>query len=150
MFLCVSVIFSVVSFTMLRDGRTLEGGLGLGVFGLASIFFTIRLLPNSTYLRLTPVGFEMCILFKKSFFRWEEVTNFAVVEVNADSSREMVGFDYTPQFRGGGTNDKIRKINMSISGREASLPDSFGLKNEELVALLVKWHGIATNRNYHT
>lgn len=148
MLLCVCILFAVIGFNMLQQGQGIKGGLVFGVFGFGSMVLAVKMLPNSTYLRLTPVGFELCSLFKKTFFRWEEVTNFAVVEVPSGFTRtKLVGFNFTPLYRGGKVSSRIREINTQLSGREASLPDSFGLTHDELVAVLVQWHSAAMGYN---
>jgi hypothetical protein len=40
------------------------GYLGIAFFGLGLVVFVIKLVPNSSYLRVTQEGFTVCSLFR--------------------------------------------------------------------------------------
>jgi len=79
---------------MIREGD-LGGWLVAAVFGAFALTGLVLILPGATYLRLTPEGFTICSLYRKSFIRWTDVQDFRVVLIGRS---KMVGFDYAPHY----------------------------------------------------
>ncbi|MDE2427936.1 MAG: hypothetical protein KGM99_04365, partial [Burkholderiales bacterium] len=98
--------------------------------GLGLLIALVSMLPNASYLQLTPEGFTMRSLYRSHFFRWKDVTAFAVGRV---VSNKMVMFNFAPTYQG---PSKFRSFNASLTGYEAGLPDSYGMSHEALADLL--------------
>ena|SRR5438105_4100241 len=97
------------------------------VFGLCAVVFCINLLPNSSYLSLTSEGFTICSTFRCRSIEWRHVSNFGVARIG---TRKMVGCDPAHQI------SKMGKATKAFSGYVSALPDTYGLKAEELAELL--------------
>jgi hypothetical protein len=126
----IGLFFFVISFFMIADGRTV-GWFCLVVFGLGLVIVGISVLPNASYLRLTPEGFTVCSLYRAHTLRWKDVAGFAVGGLPLN---KMVMFNFSSSYqKPGGT---IRAINVGLAGYEGGLPDSYGLSHEALADLL--------------
>ncbi|MDE3201575.1 MAG: hypothetical protein KGN79_11720 [Acidobacteriota bacterium] len=117
-----------------RREDLIVGWLGVLFFGLCFAVFVLQLLPGAAYLRLNSDGFRFCSLFRRSsLILWQDVSDFRVVPI-PPSGHRMVVFD-----RQGAPSRKVRRINRHLVGASDGLPDSYGLKPEELAALLNEW-----------
>ena len=103
---------------------------GIFFFGLCSLVALISLLPGSSYLDLQAEGFETRTLYRKSFVRWVDTEPFVAVRV---ASRPLVGWSYVSGYTPGAA---ARKRSLSIAGVEDALPETYGLKDTELVQLM--------------
>ena len=99
-------------------------------FGLGLLVFPLQMLPGSTYLRLTKEGFEMSSLYRKRGYRWSDVSGFSVGQV---SKGKMVVFGLSEQFQ---SLQGLRRASKKITGYEAALPDNYGMRYEDLAALM--------------
>lgn len=103
---------------------------GIAFFGLCFLVSLVTMLPGGAYLRLTSEGFTMCSLFRTHTFRWADVEGFVVGRVLL-SRKVMVKFAGSfPRSRA------LRWLNVRLFGFEGALPDSYGLRPEELADLL--------------
>jgi hypothetical protein len=91
------------------------------------------MLPGSAYLRLDPAGFTVCSLFRTHATRWFEVEGFATARI---SGRRMVVYNYSRFHRG---QPRLRRLASTISGYEAALPDTCGMKADSLAELMNQW-----------
>lgn len=103
------------------------GYSGIIFFGLCAVTFGVQLLPNSSYLRLTAEGFTTCSLFRCHTVRWQHVRTFGVGRIGL---KKVVGWDPAADLPG------VLKATKAISGYASTLPDTYGLRAEELAALL--------------
>ncbi len=62
-----SLAFVGAGFLMLSDSP-ITGCLSIIFFGLCAVVFAVSLLPNSSYLRLTPEGFTVCSMFRSRLY----------------------------------------------------------------------------------
>lgn len=125
----ISVVFLAIGFWMIQK-HELAGWLGVFFFGICTCVSIIILVPNSTYLKLSDEGFEICALYRKSFTKWNEVDCFTVRYIGKS---KYVVFNYTDKSR------KRARTSQALAGYDAALPDSFGMKVEELADLMNKW-----------
>ena len=114
---------------MARDGEWL-GYLVGGLFMLAVPFFVLQLHPRAAYLLLNEEGFTYCSLFRAQAVRWVDVEGFGVIAINAF---RMVAWNFVPDHPRTG---RARMLSQAVSGYEAALPDTYGLKPRELAHLL--------------
>ena len=111
------------------------GYLCAGFFGLGIPVFTIQLFPGSTYLALTPEGFTICNLFRKTTIPWNIIDNFFVVSMNpvGVSVQHMVGFNFVESY----DRSRLgRSVAKAVAQCEGALPDTYGKKPQELADFL--------------
>lgn len=103
-------------------------------FGLGVIVYTIQLLPNSSYLHLTPEGFTFCFLFRSHTVPWHLARDFAVIRVRIRVGWfTRVVWKYSPDFA---AHPKARALSRAFCGYDGELPDSYGMRPQELADLL--------------
>ena len=109
--------------------------IGLIFFGLGVIIFSIQLVfPKTSYLKITEKGIEIRNIFKPSFMSWEIIQDFEVGSIPIRFRKKkmiMINFDKTYNKQNFG-----RELARSMAGFEGALPESYGMKHEELVNLL--------------
>jgi hypothetical protein len=121
-----SLLFVAAGFWMLSDGRV-TAYLTIAFFGLCALVFGISLLPNSSYLRLAREGFTVCSMFRSRFIEWRHVGEFGVTRIGL---KKMVGWD--PSH----STSKLGRANKAMCGYASALPDTYGMKAEDLADLL--------------
>jgi hypothetical protein len=131
LYLSGSLIF--VAIGVLTFEGTFISWLSIGFFGLCSLVFALLLLPNASYLQLTPEGFTMCSLFRSHSYSWSEIEDFAVGKM---ANTETVVFNHSPFYKNQNT---LRKTNKKFFGFEAGLPDTYGMSAEKLADLMNEW-----------
>jgi hypothetical protein len=136
--LAVSVAFVAGGIFLLRENPAVAW-MCICFFGLG-IPVGISLLWTGGYsLIVAKDGFTMVTLWRRFFFRWADVDDFAVINFNYGP---RVGFDLkddhsesSPNWRKRITSRKWLKEKY---GRNAILPDDYGLAPDELCRLLVE------------
>ena len=139
--LATCVLFVVTSGALLWAGEApFWSILGLGFFGAGSIVAAVQLLPRAGELRLDQDGFTIRSLFRTQALCWRDVTApFRVVKIR---SQKMVGFD----LAGADGTRYLAELSKSVAGVHAGLPDTYGLRAEDLAALMNEWRDRALNR----
>jgi len=125
----VSLIFVAVSWWVARLGNTV-GYVGVAFFGLGLVVFAIKLLPNSSYLRLTKEGFTVCSLFHCHTVPWPDTSEFGIADLGA---KKMVAWNSSLFAE---KLPSLFKASQLISGYGCALPETYGLGAEKLCALL--------------
>ena len=130
------------------------GWFALIFFGLGVLVFLFQALTNASYLLLTRDGFQMHGIRKSRLIPWSEVGAFAAYipptllaawlpkRIN-NVGPKMVVFDYRPDvdsFR------RMRAVNKALTGHDAGLADTYGLKAEELASLMNAWRSRFADR----
>jgi len=128
----VSLAFVLTGLWMVNDGDGF-GWYGVGFFGLCLVIFLVVMLPNAAYLRITLEGFTMCSLYRAQTFRWVDVSFFGVGHM---LGHRMVMFNLVGTDR---SLRKLRAFNAGLSGYEAALPGTFGLRHAELAELMNRY-----------
>ena len=121
--------FTVLGGFMARGGEWL-GYLVGGLFALGVPVFVLQLHPRAAYLLLHEEGFTYCSLFRAHAVRWADVQGFGVIAINRF---RMVAWNFVPGYPRTG---RTRMLSQAVSGYEAALPDTYGLKPKELAHLL--------------
>ena len=127
--LAVALAFTAGGFIVARENLLVGGGC-IAFFGLCAIVFAINLHPRAAYVELTQDGFTISSLFRRHFTRWTQVAEFFPISVQ---SKSMVGWNYSAEFTGSAT---ARRFATALSGAEAALPDTYGMRAADLAELL--------------
>jgi hypothetical protein len=115
---------------LLTQGSVAFGWLCIGVFAIAAIIFALQLRPGASYLRLNHDGFEFSYAFRKSgLIRWRDVSEFRAGLVPPCHS--MVVYDSTQKSK-----PLLKDINRGLVGASDALPDTYGMKAEDLAKLM--------------
>ncbi len=131
-FFAGSALFVFVGVLLIRDGRPF-GWLPTICFGLSAIVFLIQLHPRASLLILTSEGFEVRALFLSYNYLWKDVSDFFVKRI---AHRSMVVFNFVDDYE---PQPHMRKLDSTVPGAEAALPDTYGKKPEELLSILNAW-----------
>jgi len=124
-----SALFAAGGVWMLVDGEA-KGWFVFAVFGPGTIVAAVALLPGACALTLDQDGFETTTLFRRSRWDWRGVTGFNVISV----PKTLVGFDHS------GLNERrVAQLNAAVFGSSAALPDTYGLRSENLALLMALW-----------
>ena len=128
--------FALVAIGVIKSppGGSAMGWLAVAFFGLCGVVFAAQLLPGASYLRICGEGFVICTLFRKSaVIRWRDVGGFRVATV-PPSLIKMVVFDWN-----GASHPGVRRINHALVGADAGLPDTYGMRPQDLASFLNEW-----------
>ena len=108
-------------------------GLGIKLAVLSS--------PDAISLRLTTSGFEVVAGLQKRTFLWTQVSDFDAFAGRSGSSKVV--------FRYGGPHRSSFRVGLGwldaafAGGRNAYLPDTYGLQTADLVQVLKTWRELA-------
>jgi hypothetical protein len=135
--LAVAAVFVAIGVMMLSERRAgaVDAWIayaGIAVFGLGIPVFAVQLIPGCSYLKIRREGFEFRALWRGARFRWTDVEEFGVARF---TPHRMVGFRFSPSYDRHQVSH-VRRLNQALLGYEAALPDNYGMKHEELAALL--------------
>lgn len=134
----MSLVFVAAGILQLGDGR-LMSWLSVLFFGLCGLVFIIQLHPRASFLKLDRDSFTFCALFRAHTVRWEDTREFGVTQIVLN---RMVGWNFAPGYRPAG---KARALSHSVSGFESALPDTYGLKAEDLAQIMEHWRANSQN-----
>jgi hypothetical protein len=131
-----SALFAVGGFWMIKTGDA-RGWLVLIFFGLAAAVAAVAMLPGAGALTLDAQGFEATNLFRRHRTRWQDTTGFQAARIPPARQMWVVYDDITQNKK------SIAKFNIGIVGRNAALPDTYGLSADDLAQLMAQWRGRA-------
>ncbi len=104
-------------------------------FGAGAAVGIVALLPGASGLTLNRDGFVIVNLYRHRAARWQDVSAFAVAEVNAlFRTQKLVGYDDRTA-----KGARLAALNVSLSGYNSALPDTYGLSCEDLARLMSLW-----------
>jgi hypothetical protein len=132
--LACCLAFTVLGIVLCRDGDPSDrwiGWLCLSFFGFGAVVTLTQIFSRRAQLRLDADGFNVATLRRGSAYRWSEITGpFGAVQV---SSIKLVMFNTTrPPTR-------TSTLNQGFCGYDYSLPDTYGMKAEDLAALMTSF-----------
>lgn len=130
----ISAIFVGLGIFIFRDGK-LAGLLCAIFFGIGMVVAPLHYW--SAQLKLTTDGMLIKNFVREDYYEWQEVDSFAVVTIGLN---HMVGFNFTDQLK---KEMRGRELAKKISGREAALPDNYGMDPMELVMLIMKYKTVS-------
>lgn len=130
-------VMAVAATALLQGERTLGWyllALIPACFGLAALVMLVSLLlPDSSFLALTPAGLIIRSLYQDAFFAWSDIEGFFVENVAEDRRvrwRHAAG--YQARARGG-------NLATRFAAFKRTLPDTYGYRADALAALLDGW-----------
>lgn len=103
-------------------------------FGGGALVSTLQIVANSR-LVLSPEGFTIFGLGRRLTTRWTEVASFSVVAAGASPINRMVAVNLAGADRLG----RARAAARAVLGYDRLLPDTYGMKAQDLAALLDEW-----------
>lgn len=136
------VVVAVVSLTFAAAGLYLVAqderrGLAVaGFFGLTALLAVAMLVYGHANLRLAEDGFAVGRIWRDAAYRWTDVSPFEIVSIHGSG---RVGFDVP------GDHGILANLARKQFGASAILPDSYGMKAEELADLMNAWRTAALN-----
>lgn len=119
------------------------GYFALALFGSFVLVFLLEFAPGSTFLRLSPDGFEVRSLWRSRSYKWSDIDRFGPAAITM-TYRGIPMRCWRVGFRLHRSSNKkhvygaIRKVNEKLCGYEAMLPDNYGMRAPKLAALLNK------------
>jgi hypothetical protein len=132
--LLISLVFVAIGVVALANRKW---GVGLSstiFFGFGAVVAAIQLRPEASYLKLTPQGFVICSLFRKSpLIPWAQVRNFRVGSL-PPAGKRMVLYDSDSS-----SHQVLRGLSRGLAGASDGLPDNYGMKYQELADLMNAW-----------
>jgi hypothetical protein len=125
----VSLTFAVAGlYLVAQDER--RGFAVAGFFGLTALLAVAMLVYGHANLRLTEDEFAVGRLWRDAAYRWADVSPFKVVSIRGG---RRVAFDLA------GDRGMLASLARKQFGASVILPDSYGMKAEELADLLNAW-----------
>lgn len=107
--------------------------LGIGGIAIGAILFV-----RPPCLRLDETGFEVVASLRKRIFLWSEVSDFGVWWHKESS---FVAFNSTSR-----RFTALGRMNAALTGgKNAMLPESYGMSADNLVQLMIAWRESALN-----
>jgi hypothetical protein len=134
-----SALFTVGGAWMITSGDA-SGWFVLTFFGLGAIVAALIMLPGAGALMLDSDGFEVTNLFRHHRSHWQVTAGFAAARI-PHARQPMVVYDDTTQ-----STKSLARINIAIVGRNAGLPDTYGLSADDLARLMAQWRERALGR----
>ena len=110
-----------------------RGWLVVIFFGVCAIVSAVMLLPGAGMLRLDRDGFEATSVFRRHRSRWRDATDFESARIPPSMIALVVYNDANLSGK------SIAKLNTLIAGRNAGLPDTYGLSAADLADLMTEW-----------
>jgi hypothetical protein len=126
------VLLTIGGVLMVRSGDPM-GWLPLIFFTLVALGAAVAMLPGAGALMLDRQGFEVTNLFRRHHTRWQDALRFAAAQIPPATQRWVVYDDISQSTK------RIAKINVAIVGRNAALPDTYGLSPDDLEQLMTQW-----------
>ena len=126
-----SFLFTALGFFLMPEVG-LFGWVLVLFFGACFIVAVLGFVPGASYLKLMPDGFVHCSLWRKNRFRWRDVKDFHVIYMRG---HPMIVFDVSGLER----VSIMAGLSRFVSGADAALSDTYGLKADDLAKLMNDW-----------
>lgn len=127
----MGVLFSAGAAAMANTEGVRLLYLFAGLFLLMTLAEIVELLPSCSYLHLDTEGFTICSFFKRTCIPWSAVDRFFAL-----TDRGAVGMNFVPSYENPVLKNKVLR---TILNCDFALPSQYGLKPEELAALMNKF-----------
>jgi hypothetical protein len=129
--------------------------IGVAFFGVCTAGGVVGVFLGGFELTLDRDGFTCRVVRQSERWRWDDVSDFAVVEyvaaMQGASLRKQVGFN-DKRLAKATSRALGERLSKALTGRDCFLPDpygssSFGLPMEDLARLMAKWQECALARH---
>jgi membrane associated rhomboid family serine protease len=108
---------------------------GVLLFGAGAVLSITQFFPRWAYLRIGPDGLVLRHALRTTRWSWNDIDDFVAYEIQHQyNSTKHVGFnrrDLTPDRQ-----SFWQTITRGLSGVDGALPDTYGMRHDELAALL--------------
>jgi hypothetical protein len=130
--------FTAIGVWMVIDGQKMGWFCG-GFFALGLPIFLIQMHPKASFLIVSEDGFEFSSLFRKTRYLWSDIAEFGTYTLrqNGLPVGTFVGFNFAQGYQ---SAPKMRAVSKAMAGFEGGLPDTYGMKADELALLLASYH----------
>jgi hypothetical protein len=125
----IGFLFSAVGVWMIVDGDGIKAWFCAIFFAAVFITGVLQLLPGTGYLKLDAEGLEFKTLGRSKQVSWGEISGLGTWR---HQNNTFVTFEI-------GTTGKMANLNRSITGTDNMLPDTYGKKAEDLIALMSEY-----------
>ena len=129
--LVLGLIFSAMGYTgylgVSAGAKPAWAAVGLGVLGV--VFAILRIIPGSTYLKLTTEGFTARVIWRTAFIPWSDIKEFDV-----SSPRlfvHQVVYRLTASRKGA-----MNRVARSLMTYDGAIPPEFGVRHDVLLTIL--------------
>jgi hypothetical protein len=102
-------------------------------FGVGTAVALVMLMPGAGGMKLDGAAFEFTSLFRSHSVPWRDATGFMAGTIPR-AGKMMVFFD-DARARG----KALGQLNVSMTGRNAAVPDTYGLSADDLASLMAQW-----------
>jgi large subunit ribosomal protein L33 len=126
--LLICIGFTIAGAVIIRAGNA--RGWFAGFFILGIPMAAIMLLPGAGGLVLDREGFGVTTLYRTHRWRWTDTGGFAVATL--PRGHKMVVYNAH-------ASSVLGQVSTKITGRNAGLPETYGLKPEALAELMTRW-----------
>jgi hypothetical protein len=124
-------VFAIAGQAMIRDGA-LTGWFVLIFFGLGTLLAALAMLPGAAALTLDATGFEVTSFYRRSRTRWQDATDFIATRIPPARLRFVL-------FNDAAHAGTLSRINAAMIGRNGAIPDTYGLRADDLAQLMAQW-----------
>lgn len=108
---------------------------GILLFGLGGAVSITQFFPRWAHLRIGPDGLVLRHALRTTRWSWNDIEDFVVYEIHTQyNSSKLVGYnrrDLTPDRQ-----SFWQTVTRGMSGVDGALPDTYGMRHDELAALL--------------
>jgi hypothetical protein len=125
-------LFAVGGVWMVKSGDA-TGWFPLIFFLLVALVAAVAMLPGAGALMLDREGFQITNLFRRHRTPWRDAVHFTASSIPPARQRWVVYDDVSQSTK------PVAKINVAIIGRNAALPDTYGLSPDDLGQLMTQW-----------
>jgi len=131
-----SIGFVAIGCWMIRSPSSSDrffGYGGLAFFALCALVALLQFIPNASFLRISPDGLTLCMMWRTTLYRWADIKGFGVADFSTFGQRHRyVGFNFRAGYSCRSPGRKARNYNQRLSGFEALLPDNYGWDYSDL------------------
>ena len=136
-----SVLYGLLSLYFLTRSFRVgsPGWLPCLVFLFLALERSLGYIPGAAFLKLDQQGFTACYWFNQTSYRWCDIAEFKVITylyMGIIPFRRVVGFRYTESS---GKRNLALRIAGALARFDRALPDTYGMKANELALLLDRW-----------
>jgi hypothetical protein len=127
--LLISIVFTLLGAWMIFNGDDM-GYWAIGLFGVIGIpVFLMQIFTNKNYLELDSEKFTYSTFITKKTFYWKDVEAFDLWKIH---NNKFVRWLPNANYQG----EPVKPVVKSIVSKALMLPDTYGMKAEDLVEMM--------------